>query len=338
MLASFNGSNGAGPEAGLTLSGNTLYGTTYGGGANVYNYGTVFALTVPEPSAITLLLASAACLLGFAWRRRKTGNRALMVVALASVLTLAVGISQAQASNVFNMPAGQTSLHFVTVGDPGNVADTTVMLQDGTTGYGSVSYVYQIGKYDTTVGQYCQFLNAVAETDTYGLYNSSMATDLPTIGIAQNGSSGNYSYSLTGSYSQGVNCPIFDVTWGDAARFCNWLQNGQPTGPEGNGHDGHRCVYARWCGTNADLITIHRNPAATYFIPSENEWYKAAYYDPSTGTYWSYPTQSNTSPGNTLPDTGNNATYYGWNGSQTTYSDPTNFFDAGGGIFSVARA
>ena len=87
-----------------------------------------------------------------------------------------------------------------------------------------------MGKYDVTVGQYCQFLNAVAKTDTYGLYNSNMADGLcsPTIGITQSGSSGSYSYSVTGSYSQGVNCPIFDVTWGDAARFCNWLQNGQP--------------------------------------------------------------------------------------------------------------
>jgi len=48
---------------------------------------------------------------------------------------------------------GLASLQFVTVGDPGNVADTTVMTTDGTSGYGSVSYVYQIGKYDVTAAQ-----------------------------------------------------------------------------------------------------------------------------------------------------------------------------------------
>ena len=32
VLASFNGSDGNRPQAGLTLSGNTLYGTTYEGG------------------------------------------------------------------------------------------------------------------------------------------------------------------------------------------------------------------------------------------------------------------------------------------------------------------
>ncbi len=68
-LASFNGGNGELPFAGLTLLGNTLYGTTAEGGA--YGDGTVFALTVPEPSTITLLLASAACLFGSAWRRRR---------------------------------------------------------------------------------------------------------------------------------------------------------------------------------------------------------------------------------------------------------------------------
>ena len=64
-----------------------------------------------------------------------------------------------------------------------------------------------------------------------------MATDIicQTIGITQSGSSGSYSYSVTGSDSQAANCPIFDVSWGDAARFCNWLQNGQPTGAEGTG-------------------------------------------------------------------------------------------------------
>ena len=47
--------------------------------------------------------------------------------------------------------------------------------------YGSVGYAYQMGEYDMTVGQYCQFLNAVAKTDTYGLYNSYMGSDYSTI-------------------------------------------------------------------------------------------------------------------------------------------------------------
>ena len=49
-----------------------------------------------------------------------------------------------------------------------------------------------------------------------------------------------------------------------------------------------------------------RNAGATYVIPSENEWYKAAYFNPSNGTYWTYPTQSNSTPSNVLSATGTN--------------------------------
>jgi formylglycine-generating enzyme len=201
---------------------------------------------------------------------------------LATVL-VALSSQIVQAAGVFNMPSGQTSLQFVTVGDPGNVADTTVMATDGTSGYGSVGYVYQMGKYDVTVAQYCQFLNAVAKTDTFGLYNSWIGMVFSTIKIARSGNSGNYNYSVTGSYSQGVNCPIFNVTWGDAARFCNWLQNGQPAFPAGSpgevtGSTETGAYTLNGANDNTGLMAITRNSGATYFIPSENEWYKAAYY------------------------------------------------------------
>ena len=80
----------------------------------------------------------------------------------------------------------------VTVGNPGNANDTT-------TGswWGGVGYTYNIGTYDVTNTQYTAFLNAVAATDTYGLYNPSMASDLNSAGITQSGSSGSYTYAVT---------------------------------------------------------------------------------------------------------------------------------------------
>ncbi len=232
------------------------------------------------------------------------GNRALMVGVLAGVLMLADGVAQAD-----------VEMDFVTVGNPGNAADPL-------TGYGSVGYTYQMGKYDVTVGQYCQFLNAVATTcDPYGLYNSVMATDYPTLAITQNGSPGNFSYSVTGSYSHiaAASCPVFDVSWGDAARFCNWLQNNQPTGVEGPGTTETGAYTLNGATTQSALIAITRNAGATYVIPSENEWYKAAYYNPSNGSYWLYPTQSNTAPSNVLSTTGtNNANFY-YNGGCTSW-------------------
>ena len=137
---------------------------------------------------------------------------------------LAVAAVSARA-DVFNMGGGNTSLQWVNVTDPGNSADPA-------TGYGAVSQTYRIGKYDVTAAQYCEYLNAVAKTDTYGLYNPSMAIDASYgCGISRSGNPGSYTYSVT----KNGNFPVNYVSWGDAARFCNWLQNGQPNGAEGNG-------------------------------------------------------------------------------------------------------
>ena len=68
----------------------------------------------------------------------------------------------------------------VTVGNAGNAADTTT--------YGGVAYEYQIGKYDVTIGQYTEFLNAVAATDPYSLYNANMFFDGNIKGIQRGGS------------------------------------------------------------------------------------------------------------------------------------------------------
>ncbi len=233
----------------------------------------------------------------------------LFVAAFVGLVVFAARVH----ANVFNMGGtisdgtwtGLASLSFVTVGNPGNAADPA-------TGYGAVPYTYQMGTYDVTVGQYVQFLNAVAITsDPYGLYNSNMASALPTFGIARSGSPGDYSYAITGSYNQAANCPIFDVNWGDAARFCNWLQNGQPTGAEGLTTTESGAYSLN--GDTSNLTTEMRNPGAAYFLPTENEWYKAAYYvgGGTNAGYWSYPTQSNAAPMNVLSATGTNNANYG---------------------------
>jgi formylglycine-generating enzyme required for sulfatase activity len=266
----------------------------------------------------------------------KLRSMILALVVLASG-TAAMTASVAHA-DVFNMGGtrnpttgiwtGQASLDFVTVGNPGNAADPFTGSQ-----YGSVPYTYQMGKYDVTVGQYTAFLNAVAKTDTYGLYNINKmpigATSgyYPTIGITQSGSSGSYSYSVTGSYSQAANCPAFAVSWGDAARFCNWLQNGQLTSGVENASTTENGAYTlNGAITNEALMSVNRNAGAKYFIPSENEWYKAAYYDPNKAGgagYWRYPTKSDGMPINTLSSTGtNNANFdISFMGG---FTDPTN--------------
>jgi formylglycine-generating enzyme required for sulfatase activity len=198
---------------------------------------------------------------------------------------------------LLSSPAGAVTIDMVTVGNPGNADDT------GGSGIGRVNYSYQIGKYDVTIGQYAAFLNAAAATDTYSLYNSSMGSDSNIKGIQQNGSSGSYTYSVIGS----ANRPITYVSWFDAARFANWMTNGQGSGSTETG------AYTLNGATTGNAVAV--NPGAAFYIPTENEWYKAAYYSPNYGGsgvagYYAYATQSDTAPGNTIGSTANQANWY----------------------------
>jgi formylglycine-generating enzyme len=237
--------------------------------------------------------------------------RAHVVVAVFVLYLAAVAVARA---DVFNMPDGQTSLVLVPVGDTGNVADPL-------TGYGAVSYPYWIGKYDVTMAQYAQFLNAVATAgDPYGLYNPKMLGG--TAGIVKTSNSSGLTY-IAKDY--GKNMPIVFVSWGDAARFVNWLANGQPIGAEGPGTT-ETGTYAINGGTSdSALIAVTRSATATWVLPTRDEWYKCAYYSGGgmSSTYWLYPTQSNDVPSNVLSPTGtNNASFF--NFSTGGHSDPVN--------------
>jgi formylglycine-generating enzyme required for sulfatase activity len=202
-----------------------------------------------------------------------------------------------------------------TIGNPGNTPDPL-------TGHGEVDYSYNIGTYDITESQYCTFLNAVATgSDPYGLYNPNFLETNGTFGgILQNGTLGSYSYSIMGSTG---NDPVTYVTWLDAARFCNWLQNGQPDTGSETAASTEQGAYTLNGDIAAGLET--RNPAATWWIPSQDQWYKAAYYDPAlnsgSGGYWTYPTQSDISPGNAIGSAPNQADYYTSGGYSVTQAD-----------------
>ena len=107
-------------------------------------------------------------------------------------------------------------IEMVRVGNVGNVTDAGNT--DEASVYGSVNYEYSIGKYEVSLAQYTRFLNAVAASDTYSLYNPSMATDLNNAGIERSGDVGSYTYAVIGS----GNRPVTYVSWFDAARYCNW--------------------------------------------------------------------------------------------------------------------
>lgn len=252
----------------------------------------------------------------------------------------------------YSVTLWQASLAFaitidtVPVGNAGNVGDPQIAHP-----FGAVAYEYRIGRTEVTDSQYAAFLNAVAATDTYDLYNVNMGSVVPG-GITRSGNPGSYSYNVKPGYD---NLPVSFVSWGDSARFANWLQNGQPglggpAVPQNAASTEDGAYTLNGAISSAALNAVTRNAGATIFIPSENEWYKAAYYNPSTSSYFQYPTSSNTTPSNAYVDAGNNANFGNRSGYTTTSpyltdvghfsmsASPYGTFDQGGNVWEWNEA
>ncbi len=254
-------------------------------------------------------------------RQKKEGTimntRKMAGMAVAAILLLAAGAAQAD-----------ITIETVRVGNAGNAADTRY---NGIS-VGAVAYEYNIGKYEVTAGQYTAFLNAKAATDTYGLYSASMDGDVYDCQIIRGGVSGSYSYTVNSAFT---NRPVNHVSWYDTIRFANWMTNGQGTGDTETGS-----YTITGGGVNAGTVTIPTatdratlsNGTKSYFLlTSEDEWYKAAYYDPAkTGGagYWDYPTGSDTKP--TAVTSGTDAGTAVCHGNDVSPLAPANVNNAGG--------
>jgi len=132
-------------------------------------------------------------------------------------------------------------------------------------------------------------------------------------GITRSGQSGNYTYAAKAGDSNWLRRPVNFVSFWDACRFANWLHNGQPSGAQDatTTEDG---AYTLEGYTGGDGANVQRNATARYAVATEDEWYKAAYYEGggTEGGYFDYPTGTDAPPSNDLidPDPGNNANFY----------------------------
>lgn len=187
-------------------------------------------------------------------------------------------------------PALAVDMDMVRVTNPGNLSDT----RHETPGFGAVDYEFAIGKYEITNGQYRDFLNHKATVnDPHGLYN----VELVGWGIDRIGAGTDadpWVYFPTDGKADFDELPVAFVGVWDSARFANWLHNGQGDGDTETG---------AYVGID-DELAFERQAGARYFLPTEDEWYKAAYFDPqhpNGPNYWEYPTRSDTLPSNEPP-------------------------------------
>jgi formylglycine-generating enzyme required for sulfatase activity len=156
----------------------------------------------------------------------------------------------------FPIPSNNTLIEFIEVPSSDTLADTT--------GFGRVNYSYCISRYPITNQQYVQFLAAIANSDTYGVYSVSMTTN------TRGGINANY----TTKNNMG-NKPVNYINWFMAARFSNWLHNSMPNGSQASltTEDGSYTLNGATSG-----VLVNKNVNALFWIPTEDEWYKAAYH------------------------------------------------------------
>jgi len=180
-----------------------------------------------------------------------------MTVELIPPLLRPVDDSFGSGTNTFTM-------EFVGLGNTNSAADTN--------GYGAVPYAYRLGKYEIT----------------QSAIDKARANGMPTF------------ISTTATWTNS-NRPAHFISWYDAAIFVNWL----------NTSEGYQPAYNLTLSTNGNLsmqlwtssqawtnggTNLLRHKNARYFLPSENEWYKAAYHNSAGTNYFLYPTATNAAP------------------------------------------
>ncbi len=169
---------------------------------------------------------------------------------------------------------------------------------------GGVDYRYGIGQLEVTVAQYVAFLNTAdpAGRNRHKLYSSTESgTEWPKYGQIDfsAGAAAGHHYSVASP--EWADKPYGFADFLRSARFANSLYNGQVLSRQassaGNFHYvTYRVRLSRQ--TEMGMYDMHvramtRSHKTGFVIPSQNEWIKAAYYDPNGRgkySYWEYPT------------------------------------------------
>lgn len=186
-----------------------------------------------------------------------------LLVSLLSLAFLSGLVSAQTITQTFGTGANAFSMDFVTIGNPGNAADTT----GNPNPVGSVAYTYSIGKYEVS-------RDMVLKASTAGGLGLTLA-------------------DMTSYGANGANKPATGINWYEAAKFVNWLNTSKGYQAaylfDGSGN------YQIWSSVRAAQNNLFRHKDAQYFLPSMDEWYKAAYGN-SAGAWFNYPNGSDSMP------------------------------------------
>jgi formylglycine-generating enzyme required for sulfatase activity len=200
---------------------------------------------------------------------------------------------------------GAFTMDFVDIGNANNPADTT----GAPNPVGAVVNTFRMGTYEVS-------MDVITKANTAG-----------SLGITLQ--------DMTSYGGNGVNRPATGVSWNEAARFVNWLNTSSGSTaaykfalqPGDVGYSANANIVLWTSGESGyDATNPFRNSNAKYFLPSENEWYKAAYYSGSGSTYYDYPTGSNTAPTAVASGTTAGTAVYG----QSAATGPADITNAGG--------
>jgi len=218
-----------------------------------------------------------------------------LAVGLASLSTIC---SAQTITETFGIGANAFTMDFVTIGNPGNAADTTGSPNPA----GSVAYTYNIGKYEVSRGQ-------IDKANAAG-----------SLGITM--------YDMSRYTGNGVNKPATGISWYEGAVYANWL----------NTSKGYQAAYKfvggifqLWSPTDAgyNANNMFRNSLAKYVLPSTSEWYKAAYGN-RNGTWNNFPTGSDSVPTGVASGTDANTAVYGETAYSNGQAGPADITNAGG--------
>jgi sulfatase modifying factor 1 len=187
-------------------------------------------------------------------------TRALFPIVAVMITAFNLITQMTAHADAFGAGTNTFALDFVNIGNAGNAADTT--------GYGAVPYEYRIGKYEISQ-------DAIEKATASGMANVT-----------------------AGAWSG--NQPAANISWFEVAAFVNWLNTSTgKTAAYDLSWDGSAWSMNLWSSEQAWTAggeNLYRNKDAYYFLPSDNEWYKAAYYNPAASNYFLYPTASSVVP------------------------------------------